>query len=440
MIKKFTIVFFLIIVLSPSVFAEKVVLKSGQIYEGTILDRNDRYVTLQTGGAPVYLPLDQIDSMDDGSSPSIQTIARDSQAEQAVNAVADQSAQQQVNPIGFAKSALPTVAVENGIQETHVQTNPVVDNKRHGLLFDGRNWELFYVAKEQNDDITVEFSVDGQNSDNWIDMVKINKVSAAIEKGMTIQTVVENWMSQASEPPHHFEVIKKNANSMIFKWHNKNVIEFDEIDRLVVSDKAVYLLMYLVRPSLDAGNQEKWANIFDKIDVESKDLQEIFEQSSDRGRSLLEVSPKEIRHENGGSASAGKYPYVNRNINDRAVFRDLQLLINSSWLFPFIIAGFLALWGGLFKKKKLNGMPVQEVAFRDNKNRMPEPKRFVSLLFMIGTILNSVVIMAYGVQSLGEESLGVFILNWEMWKNIAIIYGFIFAVGCLMYGIPKRLK
>lgn len=46
--------------LCHSSFAETIRLKSGEIYEGKVIDRNENFVTLETGGAPMYLPADQI--------------------------------------------------------------------------------------------------------------------------------------------------------------------------------------------------------------------------------------------------------------------------------------------------------------------------------------------------------------------------------------------
>jgi len=50
------------------VCAETIKLKSGEVYEGVITDRNEKYVTLQTGGAPIYLSADQIDEITESSS------------------------------------------------------------------------------------------------------------------------------------------------------------------------------------------------------------------------------------------------------------------------------------------------------------------------------------------------------------------------------------
>lgn len=49
----------------PFVFAEVVVLKTGEAFEGTIVERTDEYIQIQTGGAPVYLSLDQIQEITD---------------------------------------------------------------------------------------------------------------------------------------------------------------------------------------------------------------------------------------------------------------------------------------------------------------------------------------------------------------------------------------
>ena len=43
-----------------SAFAERVEMKSGEVYVGDIIDRNDQYLTIKSGGAPMYLPAEQI--------------------------------------------------------------------------------------------------------------------------------------------------------------------------------------------------------------------------------------------------------------------------------------------------------------------------------------------------------------------------------------------
>jgi uncharacterized RDD family membrane protein YckC len=59
----------LFVTLVPFAFADEVHLKTGQIVIGTIIDRNDQYVTLKTGGAPVYLAMDQIEKIIEGDVP-----------------------------------------------------------------------------------------------------------------------------------------------------------------------------------------------------------------------------------------------------------------------------------------------------------------------------------------------------------------------------------
>ncbi len=52
------------VVLSSSLaFADKVRLKSGEEYDGRMLDKNDEFVIWKTEGAPVYLPASQIESV-----------------------------------------------------------------------------------------------------------------------------------------------------------------------------------------------------------------------------------------------------------------------------------------------------------------------------------------------------------------------------------------
>lgn len=60
------IIFTLVLFLSgPFAFAEVVVLKSGEAFEGTIIERTENYIQIQTGGAPVYLAMDQISEITD---------------------------------------------------------------------------------------------------------------------------------------------------------------------------------------------------------------------------------------------------------------------------------------------------------------------------------------------------------------------------------------
>jgi len=77
-------------VLSSSVFAEKVILKSGAIYEGTIIDHNDKYITLQTSGTPVYLPVEQIERIVEEIPTSEVAQQSDSEAQLAPANLQDQ--------------------------------------------------------------------------------------------------------------------------------------------------------------------------------------------------------------------------------------------------------------------------------------------------------------------------------------------------------------
>lgn len=49
----------------PFALAEVVVLKTGEAFEGTIVERTDEYIQIQTGGAPVYLSLEQVQEITD---------------------------------------------------------------------------------------------------------------------------------------------------------------------------------------------------------------------------------------------------------------------------------------------------------------------------------------------------------------------------------------
>lgn len=60
-----TILTILFLCFAPAVFAEVVVLKTGEAFEGTIIERTDDYIKIQTGGAPVYLSMDQIQEITD---------------------------------------------------------------------------------------------------------------------------------------------------------------------------------------------------------------------------------------------------------------------------------------------------------------------------------------------------------------------------------------
>lgn len=62
-IKGILFVLFLTLWLPCLAFAERVVLKNGESFDGTILERNDEYIKIQTGGAPVYLSMDQIEKI-----------------------------------------------------------------------------------------------------------------------------------------------------------------------------------------------------------------------------------------------------------------------------------------------------------------------------------------------------------------------------------------
>lgn len=62
MIKKFVLIA-IAIALCPAAFAERIVLKTGEAYEGPIIDRNDQYITIQSGLSPTYIPVEQIDQI-----------------------------------------------------------------------------------------------------------------------------------------------------------------------------------------------------------------------------------------------------------------------------------------------------------------------------------------------------------------------------------------
>lgn len=60
---KKAVIIAVVFLMGSSSFAETIKLKSGEVYEGKIIERNKKYVTLGTGGAPMYLPVNQIVSV-----------------------------------------------------------------------------------------------------------------------------------------------------------------------------------------------------------------------------------------------------------------------------------------------------------------------------------------------------------------------------------------
>ena len=68
--------------------AEKIQLKSGEVYQGQIVDQNDSYVAISTGGAPVYLAQDQISQIINEVKPS-EPVKNDPKLEAALEPKSD---------------------------------------------------------------------------------------------------------------------------------------------------------------------------------------------------------------------------------------------------------------------------------------------------------------------------------------------------------------
>lgn len=76
-------VFVCVVLFSYLSWAETVQLKTGEIHQGTIVESNDEYVAISMGGAPIYLPQEQINQITNEVLPS-EPVANDSQPQTAV--------------------------------------------------------------------------------------------------------------------------------------------------------------------------------------------------------------------------------------------------------------------------------------------------------------------------------------------------------------------
>ncbi|MBP6344135.1 MAG: hypothetical protein KA403_09380 [Candidatus Omnitrophica bacterium] len=62
---KSLLIFLTLLVFSGTAYAETIKLKSRGVYYGKIIERNNTYITLSQGGAPLYLMLSEIESITD---------------------------------------------------------------------------------------------------------------------------------------------------------------------------------------------------------------------------------------------------------------------------------------------------------------------------------------------------------------------------------------
>lgn len=128
--KKFVLCLGLIVVCGNA-FAETIKLKSGEVYEGTVVDRNDSYVTLETGGAPMYLPVDQIVSdltQNSGTAksqtPTPEIVAvQPFKTEVQVESQVDPAPVQQQEPQQAVQQVAPAALVNNSNQPAVNTTN-----------------------------------------------------------------------------------------------------------------------------------------------------------------------------------------------------------------------------------------------------------------------------------------------------------------------------
>ena len=137
------------VVFNPFVFAETVVMNSGDSYEGDIIDRNDQFITIRTGGAPVYLPVDQIkqivDKVPQPSLPDVtpQPEIKDQPYDQGINS--DRFPPVQLESTTPPEDTQAQVMVEN-FKETPIQTtNPPanVSDSDPKKLIDGHDSQYY---------------------------------------------------------------------------------------------------------------------------------------------------------------------------------------------------------------------------------------------------------------------------------------------------------
>lgn len=67
-VKGLLISIFLMITACPFLSADQLYLKNGESFEVTIMERTDQYIKVMTGGAPVYIPIEQVDRIVEGDA------------------------------------------------------------------------------------------------------------------------------------------------------------------------------------------------------------------------------------------------------------------------------------------------------------------------------------------------------------------------------------
>jgi tetratricopeptide (TPR) repeat protein len=206
------VIFFGVCILCNIVFADTIKLKSGEVYEGKIVDRNDKYITLSTGGAPVYLAQDQIEKIT-SDVPSGETVKENPQPEAAVE-------QKPIEPTPAIETKLPLVFNESELtpqQQKHYQENYVTQRVFKVDLTDDKG--------VQERDLTADELV--ANAEVMMGSGRIKEAVGTLEKAV------------ASDPGH------KAAQHMLADIYNENGEPQKSIDiysRLIQQDPEDYNL------------------------------------------------------------------------------------------------------------------------------------------------------------------------------------------------------
>ena len=201
-IKKTTIFISLFCLFSISTFAETIILKSGKVVTGKIIEETDAYIKIDISGIPITYYSDEIQSI--------------------------------------------------GNEDTY------------SIKFDGRNWHIGHHQDLGNQEI-LEYVLEGESIENWSELITglryegINNPLQDIANG-----AMEKLKNKYASLEWH--IIEENSNSLILEWQNHAYPHQHEIKRFFKSCNTILIVSYVKKTEqLDKDKRDKWIDIIKTI-------------------------------------------------------------------------------------------------------------------------------------------------------------------------------
>lgn len=141
------------------------------------------------------------------------------------------------------------------------------------LSLGGQSWKLGYNA--ENDNLAMaEYVTNGENVNNWNQLVTFQKFKHDFDKGITPTDIINKEIAQLNTMKNYkaiFNTTKLNDNEAIFEFRitQPSTEQQDELQRVILTPNRKLIILHYVIKKLDMGQpaRDQWITALKNINV-----------------------------------------------------------------------------------------------------------------------------------------------------------------------------